>query len=133
MTHFAKTWWAHRRLPNITFVHYADLMADLDREMRRLSAFLGSPVDETHWPRLVGAASFSAMRENADNDAPGAHLGEWKSNMAFFRRARMGEWRTVLSEENQALYERLSSERLDSKLKAWLEGGRAAVGDPRLL
>ena len=133
MTHFAKTWWAHRRLPNIAFVHYADLMVDLDGEMRRLSAFLDIPVDEIVWPRLVEAASFAAMKENADADAPGAHVGEWKSNTAFFRRARMGEWRAVLSEENQALYERLSSQRLDPKLKAWLEGGRAAAGDPKSL
>ena len=133
MSHFAKTWWAYRRLPNIAFVHYADLITDLDGEMRRLSAFLDLPVDETAWPRLVEAASFRAMKENADADAPGAHLGEWKSNAAFFRRARMGEWRAVLSEESQALYEQLSAQRLEPKLKAWLEGGRLAAGDPKTL
>jgi aryl sulfotransferase len=131
-THFAKTWWAHRRLPNITFVHYADLTADLDGEMRRLSAFLGIPVDEAIWPRLVEAASFAAMQANADADAPGAHLGEWRNNAAFFRRGRLGEWRAALSAENQALYERLSTQRLEPNLKAWLEIGRAA-GDPKTL
>jgi hypothetical protein len=30
-----------------------------------------------------------------------------------------------------ALYERLAEERLGPRLKAWLEGGRAAAGDPR--
>jgi aryl sulfotransferase len=133
MTHFARTWWAHRRRANIAFVHYGDLMTDLDGEMRRLSQFLGMAVDETVWPGLVEAASFATMKEKADADAPGAHLGEWKSNAAFFRRARMGEWRSVLSEQNQALYERLSSERLEPKLEAWLEGGRAVAGDPKTL
>jgi aryl sulfotransferase len=131
ITHHAKTWWAHRHLPNVTFLHYADLTTDLDGEMRRLSAFLNIDVDEVVWPRLVEAASFGAMKDNADTDAPGAHLGDWKSNSDFFRRARLGEWPAVLSDENLALYERLSSERLDAKLKAWLEGGRRAVGDPK--
>lgn len=133
MTHFFKTWWAHRRRKNICFVHYADLIDGLDGEMRRVSAFLGIPVDEEHWPELVRAASFAAMRDSADTAAPGAHLGEWKDNGAFFKRARMGEWRGVLSPENQALYENLSSERLPLALKAWIESGRRTAGDPSQL
>jgi aryl sulfotransferase len=132
-THFFKTYWAYRRLPNFHFLHYADLKADLDSEMRRLSAFLGIAVNAAVWPDLVEAASFAAMRANADADAPGAHLGEWRSNADFFRRGRMDEWRQALSPENQALYESLCSERLDPALKRWLEGGRAAAGDPKTL
>ncbi len=131
-THFFKTFWACRRLPNMVFTHYADLTADLAGEMRRLSAALGIPVDEAVFPRLVEAASFAAMRQNADAAAPGAHLGEWRSNIDFFRRGRIGEWREALSAENQALYERLSAQRMDPTMKRWLEGGRAA-GDPKTL
>ena len=131
-THFFKTYWAYRQLPNLFFLHYADMMADLDGEMRRLSAFLGMPVEEVVWARLVEAASFAAMRASADASAPGAHLGEWRSNTAFFRRSRMGEWRSALSAENRALYETLSCKRLDPALKSWLEHGRAA-GDPKIL
>ena len=130
--YFAKTYWAHRRLPNLHFMHYADLMADLDGEMRRLSAFLGIAVNEAIWPRLVEAATFAAMKAHADEAAPGAHLGEWRSNDEFFRRARMGEWREVLSAENLALYDKLYGERLEPALKRWLEEGRAA-GEPKML
>jgi hypothetical protein len=133
MSYFAQSFWTWRKLPNICFLHYADLTADLDAEMRRLSAFLGIAVDETVWESLVEAGSFGAMRACADGAAPGAHTGEWRSNDDFFRRARMGEWRRVLSEENQALYERLSAQRLEPKLKLWLEGGRAVSGDPGTL
>jgi hypothetical protein len=126
---FAKTFWAWRALPNVYFLHYADLTGDLDGEMRRLAGFLGVAVDEAVWPKLVEAATFAAMKAKADEAAPGAHFGEWRSNDDFFRSARMGEWRAVLSPENQALYERLSTERLAPQLKAWLEGGRGAF-DP---
>jgi aryl sulfotransferase len=131
-THFFRTYWTHRALPNVFFLHYADLKADLDGEMRRLSAFLEIPVDEGVWPSLVEAASFASMRANADADAPGAHLGEWRSNAEFFRRGRVGEWREALSAENQALYETLCCKRLEPALKRWLEVGRSA-GDPKTL
>jgi len=128
-THFAATYWSFRRLPNLIFLHYADLTEDLDAEMRRLSAFLGIPVDEARWPGLVRAASFAAMKADADAAAPGAHTGEWTSNADFFRAARMGQWREILSPENQALYEELNTRRLEPDLKDWLEKGRAAA-DP---
>lgn len=126
-----KGYWRFRHLPNLFFLHYADLAADLDAEMRRLAAFLGTPVDEAIWPSLREAASFDAMRERADELAPGAHFAEWQSNRDFFRSARRGGWQEHLSAESLALYERIAAERLDARLRAWLEGGRAAAGDPR--
>jgi hypothetical protein len=127
-----QTYWRFRALPNLHFLHYADLTADLDGELRGLARFLGTPIDEAKWPEFLRAASFQAMRARADELAPGAHFQEWRSNRDFFRSARRGQWRDVLSADSQALYERLASERLDARLKAWLEGGRAAAGDPKL-
>ena len=108
----------------------ADLLDDLDGEMRRLSAFLGIPVDEAGWPALVEAARFSRMRAKSGASAPGAHLGEWRDADAFFRKARLGEWREGLSPGSLALYDKLSRERLGPRLKLWLEGGRGAC-DPK--
>ena len=126
-----KSYWDYRHLPNLFFWHYADLMADLDTEARRLSAFLGIPVDASRWPSLIAAASYDAMKDRADELAPGAHFGEWKENKEFFRMARMGQWREILTPENQALYDRVSAEIAEPSMKAWLEGGRRAVGDPK--
>lgn len=129
--YLSRTYWAFRRLPNLFFLHYADMVGRLDEEMRRLSAFLGVAVDDARWPKLVAAASFDAMRSRADETAPGAHVNEWRDNRAFFRSARMGQWRSVLSAENKALYERVAEERLDPKHRAWLEQGRRVAGDPK--
>ena len=127
----AATYWRFRDLPNLHFLHYADLTGDLDGELRRLAAFLGITVDERRWPDLVRAATFDAKRARADEMAPGAHFGEWRSNTDFFRSARRGAWRDVLSAENLALYEELALARLGPRLEAWLSGGRAAAGDPK--
>jgi hypothetical protein len=126
-----RTYWEFRHVPNLLFLHYADLSDDLDGELRRLARFLGAPIDERLWPEFLSAARFESMRGRADELAPGAHFKEWRSNADFFRGARRGQWRHVLTPENLALYERLALERLGPQLKAWLEGGRRAAGDPR--
>jgi aryl sulfotransferase len=128
--YYAKSFWPHRGLRNIHFTHYIDLKADLDGEMRAIAAFLGAPVDEAIWPELARAASFEAMKAHADEAAPGAHLGEWRSNDDFFHSARLAQWRSVLTPENQAKYETLNTQRLAPALKLWLEGGRRAA-DPK--
>jgi hypothetical protein len=121
------SYWAYRHLPNLCFLHYGDLVADLDREMRHLSAFLGIPVDAERWPRLVAAARFDAMKERAADNAPGAHLGEWRSAGDFFREGRMQAWKDGLRADSLALYERAMAERYEPAFRRWLEGGRAAL------
>jgi len=126
-----KTYWEYRHLPNLCFLHYSDLTVDLDHEARRLAAFLGIPVDESRWRGLLAAASYESMKNRADELAPGAHMGEWKENKDFFRMARMGQWREALTPASQALYESVSTAIAEPRMKAWLEGGRRATGDPK--
>ncbi len=99
--------------------------------MRRLSGFLGVPIDEQVWPSLVEAATFAAMKREANQTAPGAHLGEWSNNTDFFRSGRMAAWHEALSPESLALYQNLSAERLPPELKRWLENGREGF-DPAI-
>ncbi|HEY2709536.1 MAG TPA: sulfotransferase domain-containing protein [Caulobacteraceae bacterium] len=123
----ARAAWPHRDLPNLHLLHYRDLRLDLEGEMRRLARFLDVPVAPDAWPGLVSAADFGAMKSHADDIAPGAHLGDWADNAAFFTSGRLDAWRGVLNEENQALYQELAAQRVEPALQAWLEGGRGAV------
>ena len=61
--HFEKTWWEARQRPNVLFVHFNDLKADLPGEMRRISGFLGIQIVEDRWPDLVTPPA--SMRCNA--------------------------------------------------------------------
>jgi hypothetical protein len=125
----ARSFWAHRGLANLHFLHYRDLTLDLGGEFDRLAAFLGVPADGARRPGLLAAASLEAMRARADETAPGAHLGEWSSNQAFFARGRLEAWREGLNADNLALYQDLAPRRAEPALRAWLEGGRRAF-DP---
>jgi aryl sulfotransferase len=129
--HHAETFWRHRRLPNIQFLHFADLKADLDGEMRKLARFLETDVDESIWPALVKAATFDEMKANADRTAPDTNHGIWRSTSQFFNKGENEQWRSTLSDEDMKLYESLTREHYDLTMVDWLERGSAAVGHPK--
>ncbi len=123
--------WTERRRDNVLLVNYADLRADLDAEMRRVSAFLGIPIDPTVWPTLVHAAGFAQMQ------AAGAALMPQTAAMfpegprRFFNKGTNGRWQDVLTAEDLARYEAKVQSRFSPQLRAWLETGRHGSGDPR--
>ena len=110
--------WARRGEPNVLLVHYDDLSADLEGQMRRIAGRLGMAVPEPAWLALVQAASFASMRGQADRLVPTA--GVFKSNAAFFRRGTSGAGREILSEEELAGYAARAAELAPADLLDWL-------------
>jgi aryl sulfotransferase len=133
-SHFrhAQSFWDGRDLPNVHFLHYADLSADLEGQMRRVAGILGIEIDEARWPGLVKAASFAEMKANADKTAPNTDHAIWNANSDFFRTGR-SQWQGALSEESLRLYEDVKAARFPQDFVYWLENGSAAVGEPKTL
>jgi aryl sulfotransferase len=122
--HHTRTWWDHRQLPNILLVHYNDLLADLEGEMRRVAAYLGIEPDADAWPRLVDAATFGSMKKNADKIMPNADFGWQGGAQRFFFKGTNRRWESVLSDEELALYPQAVERTLSPDAAAWLEHGR---------
>ncbi len=125
--HHAQTWWDFKHLTNILFVHFSDLKRDLDGEMRRISAYLGIPVDEAIWPDLLRGVSFDAMKTNAGKMAPGATQGLWKDAGNFFHKGQNERWRGLLTDAQSRRYEEMARQRLSPDLDTWLKHGSAAL------
>jgi aryl sulfotransferase len=87
LRHLAEAWEKRGQL-NIILLHYDDLAADLEGEMRRIAARLGISVAETAWPALVKAASFSEMRAMADQVQPEPLLSD--APQEFFHKGVSG-------------------------------------------
>ncbi|GGK94571.1 glycolipid sulfotransferase [Mangrovihabitans endophyticus] len=118
MWHLSDAW--HRRHePNVVLVHYADLSADLDGEMRRIAARLGIEVPAQRWPELVDAAGFAQMRSRAAELAPNP-VGVLKDTRAFFRRGSSGAGRELLTEQEFADYRDRASQLAPADLLGWL-------------
>ncbi|MFG1607130.1 sulfotransferase domain-containing protein [Actinoplanes sp. NPDC049265] len=115
MWHLTDAW----RRPGVLLVHYADLLADLDAEMRRIAERLGIPVPDEVWSDLVEAAKFERMRGRAAELAPDP-AGIMKDRTAFFRRGGSGSGRELLSDDEFARYQARAAELAPPDLLAWL-------------
>lgn len=124
------SWWEHRHLPNILFVHYTDMLKDLDGEMRRISTWLDIEVDEQVWPSLVDSATFDTMKRHHKDTAPAVTHGIWKDPKNFFHQGKNGRWKDVLTDEDLQLYEDLKGRTLTPEAARWLEQGSHVAGDP---
>jgi hypothetical protein len=111
--------WARRAERNVVLVHYDDLAADLEAEMRRLAARLDITVPREIWPGLVAAATFESMRARAQRVAPDPS-GVLKDNAAFFRRGTSGAGREVLTRDELARYHARTAQLAPPDLLAWL-------------
>src|SRR5262249_17764488 len=100
-------------------LHYADLVRDLDGEMRRLAHRLGIAVPEQRWPILVEAAGFAQMQARADRLAPDP-VGIMKDPRAVFRRGRSGAGGELLTVGEPARYEQRAAALAPADLLAWL-------------
>jgi len=104
---------------DVVSVHYDDLKADLEGQMRELAAHLQIEVDEDRWPRLVQAATFESMRHRADTTV-GAGREHWIDPAAFFSRGTSGQWRDLLDDADLARYATLVRALASDDLVQWL-------------
>ena len=119
-----RTWWAIRELPNVHFVHFAELKRDMPGEMRRLAEFLGIPIDEARWPTILEYCSFDWMKQNATKSVP---LGGafWDAGaQVFIHKGVNGRWMDVLSKDDSRAYEARAVRELGKECADWLFSGK---------
>jgi len=117
-------WWALRGLPNLLFVHFADLKRDMPGQMRRMAAFLDIQVDESRWDDIVEYCSFDWMKRNATKAVP---LGGafWDAGAeVFINKGVNGRWSDTLTATDSANYERRAESELGPECARWLATGQ---------
>ena len=115
--------WDRRHLPNVLRFHYADLLVDLEGQMRRLADGLGVTIDEGRFADQVAAADFDAMKSRATESVPEGDLPMWGDHGEFFKAGGMNRWAGLLTEERLAEYERTVAELVEPDLADWIHHG----------
>jgi aryl sulfotransferase len=115
--------WQRRDRQDVVLVHYEDLVADLEREMRRLASRLRITVPESKWPLLVDGATFAQMRARAESVAPDP-ASILKDPRAFFRRGSSGAGADALTSVELERYYLKASPLAPPDLLEWLHRSR---------
>jgi aryl sulfotransferase len=118
-----RSWWKIRDLPNVLFLHFGQLKADMPGEIRRIAAFLEIPIDEARWPAILEHCSFDYMKRNATMSVPLGGLFWDGGAETFIHKGTNGRWRDVLPAEDSARYEERAVAELGPDCAAWLASG----------
>jgi aryl sulfotransferase len=113
-------WWERRHEPNVVLVHYNDMKANLEGEMRRIAAFLELDIPEDKWPEVVERCSFDSMRNRSAEIADFDRIFEGGAESFLFKGTNE-RWRGVLTDEELARYDKRVAELLPPDAVEWLE------------
>ena len=120
-----RTWWAIRHLPNVMFIHFSALKADLPGQMRAMAKFLDIKVEEANWPRILEYCSFDWMKANATKSVP---LGGafWDAGaQVFINKGVNGRWQSTLTAADSQAYEARALTELGPDCAHWLATGES--------
>ena len=118
-----QSWWNHRRLPNILFLHYADMKRDTAGAISRIADFLDIDLAPGRLAQVVDAVAFDNMKKRGQDYVPRG--GEtWKGGVdTFLHKGTNGRWRDVLSAAELSLYDEACARSLSEDCRLWLENG----------
>jgi aryl sulfotransferase len=126
-----QTWWNYRHLPNVLFVHYNDMLADLSGEIGRVAQFLEIKASGEALSAIASVVDFKSMKANAESIAPGAQDAFIGGAQTFFHKGTNNRWREILNEDDLELYTAAVARELTPDCAAWLENGRLALEPKR--
>ncbi|XP_070552759.1 sulfotransferase 1A1-like [Ptychodera flava] len=86
-------WWNRRHWENVLFITYEALIKDRRSEIKRISEFLGMPLDDDQIDMIEEESSFTTMKKN---EASRPLFPIWKLDPAlspFVRKGIIGDWK----------------------------------------
>jgi hypothetical protein len=125
LLHHFESFRAQTDLPNLGFYHYADLSDDPIGEIGRIARQLRIEASPDLVRRIAEATDFENMRRQAERFAPGASAGMWRDTTRFFNKGTSGQWREVISVDDDRRFHEVLAKRLPESVARWLIGGRS--------
>ena len=122
-----QTWWNDREQPNILFVHFNDLLADLEGEIGRIADYLDIECPAETVSAIADLVIFKSMKRDAEVINPGAVDFFKGGARTFFNKGTNGRWRDVLTDDDTAMYDAAVKRELTSDCHLWLENGRRSA------
>ena len=120
---YIQTWWDFRHLDNILFVHFNNLLQNLEEEIQRIADYLNIDVKKDFLPQIANAVTFSTVKKNAEQYEGGMEAVMKGGAQTFIHKGTNGRWRDVLTNDDLKLYEDAITRELSPECARWLETG----------
>lgn len=124
--HHTQTYWDYKHLPNFLFLHYSNMLSDLDGAVREIAGFVRLEATDEDVERAVEATTFSNVKRSIKATRPedDSDNSMFKGGAdAFFYKGTNGRWKDVLSKEDLKLYRQTTERVLSPDCLHWLETG----------
>jgi aryl sulfotransferase len=120
------SFWNARKAPNLLFVHYDDLQADLMGEMRIIADFLDVDISDEEIERMAGSATFSTMRKDAAMLIPNVAKNFEGGALRLINKGQSGRWRGIYDDADVELFDKKLRKAVPNLYADWLLSGRIA-------
>ena len=109
-------WWENRHNLDILFLTYEELKRNREGAIGKILAFCGKDVGPEKFARIMERSSFAFMKQYEDKfDTLTWDLIEIKPKAGnFIRKAEVGQWKECLSIEQDELFQRKFTKRLNN-------------------
>ncbi|WP_200250688.1 sulfotransferase domain-containing protein [Thiococcus pfennigii] len=117
------SWWHARFLDNVFLLHFKNLKTEFRKTVKKLAMFLEIEIDAGMLNWVESLTKFDHMRAHAELYAPNS--GRFWSGGAetFFHKGEDGLWRSSLSGQEFARYQRLLQGSLGPSCSRWIRTG----------
>jgi hypothetical protein len=100
-----RSWWPHRHDPEVLFLRYEEVVADLPGTARKIAGFCGLDLDERDLPRIVERCSLAFMKHHPEKFDPRLRqIAQHREE--FVRQGQVGEGVQRLSARQREHLER---------------------------
>lgn len=101
-------WWNQRDLDNVLFLKYEDLLGDFPTQLKRIADFLGYDYSQETLTNIQRLTSFDKMKKDHFSN-----MHEIEDFEGFFRKGKVGSWKELFTDEQNALFDDMIKSRLD--------------------
>jgi len=101
-------WSAHREDPDVLYLRYEDMLCDFDSCLQKIIDFCRLTIPPKQLPEIRERCGFAFMKEH-ESKFDHATLNLWENGISmnsFLRKGQAGNWKELLSGEQEARFER---------------------------
>jgi aryl sulfotransferase len=116
------SWWKYQEHPNVLFVHYDQLVHDLQKQIERIATFIGRDPATLRMDTIKEHCSFEYMKKRAGSFIPfsGKHMDDAQQ---FFEKGPHRNFSEEITRQQAERFDKIALERLGRECADWLEGG----------